>query len=507
MSDGISGEPVARVQRAVGRRLERDGWVLSEREPFGPAGVGTFGLPVRGDFAATMRVLHGLDDAGDGPPMLIAAGVIGLDYEPARKLTTALVGFAASGVVLREPHLVVKVAGLDDVDRATESLVGFALEHVSSLTRVATVDMLIEMLEEDRAVAASEAAAVLVDPRQLALSGDEPDLPDFNTQLITALLAGAGRCEEARRVLRERNPSGYPEGASLHHRRLLRQLTRWVDHDGTLPVPTTPAQWPPDWWETRLPKVEQSGGFLQFLAEHWPESRARTEALDAVRAVSAGKTRHELRELLGEELTKREVSMEPVSFEQEVDRLVTEREPFGKARLLLRGLAALRETGRQGHTILRTLEGESTARPGKRRDPAWMKSPERASYPLHLFGGERVAVELDPDAGAWLGEAIGADQAEVVRTRRVEVWLTSDSASTSAMPSVSVHIGSRCVGRLTGREAASFRPAIEAAAERDEDARGDAHLTRLPGGVPYVLDLPLPAGTETLQGHAVEAAP
>jgi hypothetical protein len=79
VSDGISGRPVERVQTSVGRRLVKEGWVLLEGEPFGPPGAGSFSLPAENDFAVTMRVLHALDGAGEGPSELIAAGVIGID--------------------------------------------------------------------------------------------------------------------------------------------------------------------------------------------------------------------------------------------------------------------------------------------------------------------------------------------------------------------------------------------------------------------------------------------
>jgi hypothetical protein len=395
-------------------------------------------------------------------------------------------------VVFREPRLVVKIAGSEDVERATASLVEFALTHAPSLVRFAAVDTLIKMLQDGDAVAASEASLVLVDPHQIAQAADVDERSNDNAQVIAALLVGARRWEEARHFLGDRIPPGRSQSALAHHRRFQRQLTRWVDHDGTLQVPTSPAQWPPDWWETSR-QVEQSSGFLQFFVEQWPESRARTEAVNAVRAVSAGKTQNELRALLRDELDKRGVSMEPVSFEQKIDALMTEREPFGRARLLLQGLHALGETGRQGTAILRSLAGDSADCPPKRKDPDWMRTPERASYPLHLIGGERVAVELDSTAGTSLAEVLPADQSGLVQTRRVEVWLASDDVPSSITPSVSVHIGVRRIGCLTGTQVERFRPALEAAAERDEDARVDAHLTHLPSGTPYVLDLPLPA--------------
>jgi len=66
-----------------------------------------------------------------------------------------------------------------------------------------------------------------------------------------------------------------------------------------------------------------------------------------------------------------------------------------------------------------------------------------------------------------------------------------DGEPPSRTSRLGVHIGSRRVGHLDAETTDAFRPAIEAAAERDEDALTDARLARIPGGIPYVLDLPL----------------
>jgi hypothetical protein len=55
-----------------------------------------------------------------------------------------------------------------------------------------------------------------------------------------------------------------------------------------------------------------------------------------------------------------------------------------------------------------------------------------------------------------------------------------------------VYIGSKRVGELDAEATERIGPAIEAAAERDEDPWADAHLSRIPGTTPYVLDVPLP---------------
>ena len=97
---------------------------------------------------------------------------------------------------------------------------------------------------------------------------------------------------------------------------------------------------------------------------------------------------------------------------------------------------------------------------------------------------ERVAVELDTEAEPRLAELMSGSRGRF-GNRNVEVWLTRDDSG------LIVHIGSERIGRLDSRAAEAFSGAIGASAERDEDVRTDAHLTRITGTPPYVLDLPL----------------
>lgn len=102
---------------------------------------------------------------------------------------------------------------------------------------------------------------------------------------------------------------------------------------------------------------------------------------------------------------------------------------------------------------------------------------------------ERVGVELDAGAEALLAELMLGRRGQF-GNRHVEIWLSREESG------LNVHIGSRRVGALNATDVEAFDGAIEAAAERDEDVRTDAHLTRMTGTPAYVLDLPLnDAGT------------
>ena len=118
-----------------------------------------------------------------------------------------------------------------------------------------------------------------------------------------------------------------------------------------------------------------------------------------------------------------------------------------------------------------------------------MKTPERAAYPIRLSGQDRVAVTLDPAAVPLLD---GVMPKGMVQNRNIEVWFVSPSEPRGSVSRVSVHVGSKRVGELDAETTERFRPVLEAAGERDEDPWADAHLTRIPGATPCVLDVPLP---------------
>jgi hypothetical protein len=62
--------------------------------------------------------------------------------------------------------------------------------------------------------------------------------------------------------------------------------------------------------------------------------------------------------------------------------------------------------------------------------------------------------------------------------RNVEIWLSQGDSD------LIVHVGSKRIGRLDAHAAMAFRSATEAAADRDENVRTDARLTRMTGTPP-----------------------
>lgn len=344
------------------------------------------------------------------------------------------------------------------------------------------MDTVIAMLHDRRAAPASELTPFLDDGEHADPPSGCPDLPDPVTGLIPALFAGAAQYEEARSALALCEDPSWQELADNNDRRILRQLKRWVDHEGRLALPSTPARWPAE-WPPASAGPDSSHRFTAFMAEQKPEILARQEAVRATRAASEGKeSREQIRELLRAELDTRSVKMQPVDFEQTVDFLATEQEPFGHARLALRGFKALTDLISTGSGLLAAFSKDDEPRDDP--DPAWAKTPDRAGYPMWPVTRERVAVELDTDAEQLLAELMLGSRGQF-GNRNVEVWLSRED------PGLIVHIGSKRIGRFDARVVEAFDSAIDAAADRDENVRTDAHLTRMTGTPIYVLDLPL----------------
>jgi hypothetical protein len=470
-----------RVREAVHKRLREEGWSSLDNHPISLPHRRVSATPLRDGWFATLLVDDWLEDDEHETPVLVAAGVLGLDYEPARRITTALTGSPRSGVVVNDPLLSIPLTEGAEADEPVVQLVRFAIDHLESVSQLADVDTVIAMLGDRRAAPGSELTPFLNDGEHVDPPPGYHELPDPVIELIPALLTGGARYGEARRALAACEDPSWQELADHNDRRLVHQLTRWADREGGLELPSTPARWPAEWPPPRS-GPDPSRGFKAFRAEQRPEALARREAISATRAASEGKSREQIRELLRAELERRSVRMQPVEFEQNVDFLVTQHEPFGKARLAMRGFKALTDLISSGSDLRAALSEDDE--PDDEPDPAWAKTPDRAGYPMWSVTRERVAVELDPNAESLLAELMLGSGGQF-GNRNVEVWLSREDAG------LIVHIGSKQIGRLDAHAAEAFRGAVEAAADRDEDVRTDARLTRMTGSPAYVLDLPL----------------
>jgi hypothetical protein len=118
-----------------------------------------------------------------------------------------------------------------------------------------------------------------------------------------------------------------------------------------------------------------------------------------------------------------------------------------------------------------------------------LEPPDRAAYPILANGPDRVAAQLHPTMRATI-DRIAAEVPSAIGMRLVTVWLTRQRRNSPQVPDgLNVHIGSQCVGELDGDVAERLRPALEAAAERDEDPWAYAYLSTCRAAMPYRLEI------------------
>ncbi len=154
--EGISVAPVNRVRELVAERLGEQGWARLEDDQRPGGDRYALATPLRDEFSATLLVETWLEDIEQDVPTLCAVGVLGLDYEPARRITTALTGSPTSGVVLKAPCLSIQLTDETDTNAAADSLARFATEQVPSLTELADIDTVLGLLGERRAAPSTE---------------------------------------------------------------------------------------------------------------------------------------------------------------------------------------------------------------------------------------------------------------------------------------------------------------------------------------------------------------
>jgi hypothetical protein len=329
--------------------------------------------------------------------------------------------------------------------------------------------------------------------------GIDPDsrlgpLESAEAELIPALLAIAGRASEAREALADYIARGAEDIDRRAYRRFARQLTRRLDADGQLPYPSTPSRWPPP--SSLRWKPQPARSFSEFFFDEDRKTKARAdqqarkEALEAVRAAGEDQSRDELGARLEQELSERGLSTEPLLVERQVEMILAEREPFGRARFALRTLKALKDSqASRGSPLKQVIE-----RPNEPVDePDWLQPPDRAAYPVRSVSPQRTPVELDPAAREWLERIKDSDPGHLAGSRNVEVWLARGPGSSADASRLAVHIGAERVGVLRTDVEEQFRPVMEAAAERDEDPWTRGRLSATSGSLPFLLEVELPA--------------
>ena len=235
-------------------------------------------------------------------------------------------------------------------------------------------------------------------------------------------------------------------------------------------------------------------GGRALLRELWQTGRQagvkKKQVVEAVRAVGHGKTRGQLWTLFEEEMDRHGVPRNPIWVEQKLDEL--EWSPGD------RGRETLRRLGLAGVTLGRMVQSH-----GLPDAPQWMEPPPDATYRVPAGLSEKTAVDLDPEAGAWLDRALVSTPRRVgTLLAIVDVWFSHDAASDDG-GHVIVHLGVQRVGTLNEAASERFAPVMKTAASRDAKPRATAQLAEaMHRRPPYMLvaDVPLPDKAPTAPG-------
>jgi len=211
-------------------------------------------------------------------------------------------------------------------------------------------------------------------------------------------------------------------------------------------------------------------------------ARVRNEraAIDAVRRSRNATTREQQRGLLESELKRRQLVKTPVWIEAKLDTL----EAGYKAPSTIGALTTI------GKLVVDGIDNVKHGHMPGEEDPAWMAPPFPAKYDVLLAIGERVRVELDPDAQDWLDRAYDAATYRIGTTVTIKVWLDWASDPKNPQPSLAGAIGARRVGVLAATP--PFIDLMGEAAAVEKLPVTDGHLTRRSALPLYVLEVPNP---------------
>jgi hypothetical protein len=402
----------------------------------------------------------------DDWPVEVATS-LGVGYEPALNLMPLFTLHPRAALIddpvrRRANSFTVQLTGQDDVDRAARRIVQFANEHASAYAEqfpdAAAIDDHLR-----REVEAAQA-------RSEGEDGD-PSASDFDTRLRLVVLAAMGRHEETRALLATYPAAQTGRTIDRDDRRLVRQLTRWLDAGGPVapPVEETLARLPRP---ARPPRPSWSSAYA--------ESKAKTEAVDAARAKSRGKTLDQLKQLVTDEYGARGIEIAPSVVDFYAEMLQTEQQPFGRARTALKAIRLLKSSGAD---LIRLLKRASDD------DPEWLQPPDRAAYPMIADQNRYTRVQLDAAANDLLERVRTEGPRRIGPWVFIDVWLAREDPAGPLVAS----IGAQRVGTVPQSHANEFDSAMRAATLFDEDPYVEGRLAAADGTGAMVLEIPLPA--------------
>jgi hypothetical protein len=463
MRQGEAAELREQLRGELAARLAPAGWCPVDGEGDFSMVLAGFVRPLSDEFAATAEYSRALSTP-DHPPVRITQPMFGVAYEPLRRLWPLL-----------DDH--VRIAALtESVEDMPERARVCRMEVSTQAEVVAVADQLAGLALEEAVAFAKRYTSV---DALLEAHGDD-ESEEVNT-VVPALLAAAGRFDEARCALaRYRRGTDVPE-ESRRERRFVYQLTRWIDSGGDLSL--LPSEPPP----RRYEHSER-----RSVTETWREVRAHNEAVEAVKRTGSGHDRSELRTMLESELAQRGVGMDPLQVEQRIDQLWT-----SHAERARQGAQALKTLGKIGLTVANAIRTRELPELPDMSVPEWLEPPARAVYSVPQSSDpsrQWTAVQLEEGSNEWLQRVHAAVPRLIksVQSATLDAWIDHGPAKESG-GLLEVHLGDRRVGWLDQDATTTYTQVVDAAAQREELPCMGARLTPITAEAGYLLEVALPA--------------
>jgi len=477
------GGPAAEIRERLAVAMEERGWTADPdgRLAFPWALYGAFERAAYPDFVARVVLRPTGSTQVDGRTTSRITADVGVTYTPLDRLRWVLTGeLSREGVfddIVNVADLPSEIRYVDNdeaaMDRALSRLIelidahalAFALEHAS-----------VESLLEIWSATGTERTV----HRPYGKLDDE-------VERVPALLAAAGRLDEAGTALEHYLGAGGDLVTTRRYRRFARQLLRYLDANGEVADPSEPPrarfdpadrpEWPGVWTTLRAGRVNE---------------RERSRAAGSVRERAHGQSRQELRSMLNDEVERRHLEVSPSWIEMTLNEF-QHPELGAKRSSWTSGLKVLFSFGRYMADVWH--EG------GHSELPAWLEPPDRAGYPMRSSHRRLTAVLPGEADRTWLDHVVesmplhfrpGLEQLQGVLP--VDVWLTWDAASDAADSILAVFLGDHRIGEIARKDVDDFRVVMERAAERDELPWTSAKLSfGYLNESGYLLEVPLPA--------------
>ncbi|HEX3815778.1 MAG TPA: hypothetical protein VHX59_23310 [Mycobacteriales bacterium] len=446
------------------RILTADGWALDPIWDCGPEStdIAAFRRPAAYDVSAT--VLFSRPSTWPAESSLSVYARIGASYDPLYRLWPELDDRPSTGEVqaAAETPDDVGISAPRDVPLVARRLADTVPAQATALAgRHASVDSL------------------------LAANRGNSDRLDREIEVVPALLAAAGRGTEARAALTAYRAVAAREVTDRRFRRFAYLLDRWLDAGAVLPDPPTG------------PAAAHRADRPPSMSQARAESRNHRDAVTAVRNVARGKSRDELRALLHRELVIRGVTLSALQIEGVLDNVQLQLEPYGQLRSAVQ---AFRLLGDIGANLVHTFRAARSGEPGP---PAWLEPPDHALYPARWLVRRWVEVDLDTDAGPWLGRVARAASMRVGSTVLVDAWLAWAAGPPTAASRLAVHIGFHRVGTLDPVKSQLYLPIMADANRRGEHPYLGAQLADDHGRVSMV-EILMPPMAHVRPGERVD---